>query len=85
MLIIFLLRQKISEVYNSMIKLTKLNEIEFYLNCDLIETIEATPDSVISTTNGKKLVVRESIEEIIESVISYKNKIFRFDGIGSKK
>jgi flagellar protein FlbD len=58
-----------------MIRLTRLNGSNFILNCELIETIEATPDSIISTINGKKLVVTETIEEIVERVIQYKGKI----------
>ncbi|MCR4434492.1 MAG: flagellar FlbD family protein [Clostridiales bacterium] len=58
-----------------MIKLTRLNGSEFVLNCELIETVESTPDTVISTINGKKLVVAETIEEIVERVIQYKGKI----------
>jgi flagellar protein FlbD len=58
-----------------MIGLTRLNRSTFVLNCDLIETIEATPDTVISTVNGKKIVVSESVEEIVEKVILYKKRI----------
>lgn len=57
-----------------MIKLTRFNGVDFILNCELIETLEATPDTVIATTNGKKLVVRESVEEIVEKVINYKKQ-----------
>ena len=38
-----------------MIKLTKLNDVLFVLNADLIETIEATPDTIITLLNGKSL------------------------------
>lgn len=58
-----------------MIKLTKLNGTCFYLNCDLIETFEETPDTVISISNGKKVVVSESAQEIIQKVIEYKRKL----------
>lgn len=58
-----------------MIQLTKLNNTTFVLNCELIETVEETPDTVISTTNGKKYVVTESVEEVVEKVIEYRNKI----------
>jgi len=58
-----------------MIVLTRLNGTNFVLNCELIETVEATPDTVISTTNGKKIVVSETVEEIVEKVIQYKRKI----------
>jgi len=57
-----------------MIKLTGLNNREFYLNCDLIEKIEATPDTVISTTTDKKFIVKESPEVIIKLIINFKKK-----------
>lgn len=58
-----------------MISITRLNGSQFVLNCELIETVEATPDSIISTINGKKYVVSESVEEIVEKVIQYKRKV----------
>lgn len=62
---------------NIMIRLTKLNRTSFVLNCELIETIESTPDTVISTTSGKKFVVAESIDEVVDKVIQYKGNISR--------
>lgn len=59
-----------------MIYVTRLNNEEFVVNADLIEFIEKTPDTVISLTTGKKIVVKESPEEIIEKVIDYRRKIF---------
>jgi flagellar protein FlbD len=59
-----------------MIYLTKLNDEEFVLNADLIEFIERTPDTVISLTTGKKIVVKETPEEVVKKVIEYKRKIF---------
>lgn len=64
-----------------MIRLTRLNGSVFFLNCELIETVEATPDSVISTINGKKLVVAETIDEIIEKMVQYKSKILLYSKI----
>lgn len=57
-----------------MIKLTGLNHVEFYLNCDLIEKLEVTPDTVITTVNGKKFIVIESPERIIERVVDFKKR-----------
>jgi flagellar protein FlbD len=57
-----------------MIKLTGFNNKEFYLNCDLIEKIEVTPDSVITTTTGKKYVVKESSDDIINKIIEFKKR-----------
>lgn len=58
-----------------MITLTKLNGEKFVLNCELIETIEQTPDTIITTIHGKKFVVKESIEHIVETVLKYKGKV----------
>ena len=62
---------------NIMIRLTKLNGTSFVLNCELIETVESTPDTVISTINGKKYVVDESVDEVIAKVIQYRGNISR--------
>ena len=59
-----------------MIYVTKLNDEEFVLNADLIESIERTPDTVISLTTGKKILVKETPEEVVKKVIEYKRKIY---------
>jgi len=58
-----------------MIKLTRFNGTSFVLNAELIECVESTPDTVLTTTNGKKMVVVESVDDIIEKVLQYKAKI----------
>ena len=58
-----------------MIKLTRFNGSVFVLNCELIETVEATPDTVISTIHGKKYTCLESVDKVIEEIIAYKAKI----------
>ena len=58
-----------------MIRVTRLNGSSYVLNCELIETVESTSDTVITTTNGKKFVVAEDVDEIIDKVIKYKAKI----------
>lgn len=58
-----------------MIHVTRLNQTSVVLNCDLIENIEATPDTVIAMTNGQKITVLESPEEIIDRVIAYHRSI----------
>lgn len=62
-----------------MIKVTRLNNNVFVLNCEWIETVEATPDTVITLTNGKKYVVAETVEDVVEKVIEYKRKIMFYD------
>ncbi len=55
-----------------MIYITKLNHEEVLLNNDLIEQIEETPDTVITLTTGKKLVVVESMRDIYAKVMEAK-------------
>lgn len=59
-----------------MIYLTKLNNDVFMMNNELIETIEETPDTVITMTTGKKFIVKESSQEIHKKVIEFKQKIY---------
>jgi flagellar protein FlbD len=59
-----------------MIRLTRINHVPLVLNSDLIEHIEATPDTVISLTNGQKLMVLESDGEIIDRVVEFRRAIF---------
>jgi len=58
-----------------MIYVTRLNHTPVALNCDLIEHIETTPDTVISLTTGQKMMVLESTDEIIERIIRYRRSI----------
>lgn len=51
-----------------MITVTRLNGPAFALNPDLIERVEGTPDTVITLVDGTKYVVRESVDELIQSV-----------------
>jgi flagellar protein FlbD len=60
-----------------MISLTRLNSQEVTLNCDLIETIEASPDTVIALTTGQKIVVRETTGEVVRRVRRFKRSLVR--------
>ena len=59
-----------------MIELTKLNDIICSVNPELIEIVETTPDTVITLTTGRKLIVKESRQDIKNLVLSYKRKIY---------
>ena len=59
-----------------MIELTKLNDIKFSVNPELIEIVETTPDTVITLTTGRKLIVKESRQDNENLVLSYKRKIY---------
>ncbi|MCZ8155291.1 MAG: flagellar FlbD family protein [Leptospira sp.] len=58
-----------------MVILHRLKGAEFILNADLIETIEANPDTVISLVNEKKFIVMETVTEVLDKVLSYKSRI----------
>lgn len=61
-----------------MIDVTGMNNKEFVLNADHIEKIEEVPETIITLTNGKKYIVLESVNEILEEVIKYKNRIVTY-------
>ncbi|MFW6365176.1 MAG: flagellar FlbD family protein [Spirochaetota bacterium] len=60
-----------------MIQLTRLNGSVLYINCDHIETMEETPDTVIHLTSEKTYIVRDSIEEIINKVVEFRRRIYQ--------
>lgn len=58
-----------------MIEVTRLNGTLFFVNPDMIVTIEATPDTIISLNNGEKLVVKNSLDNITRQFLDYKKQI----------
>ncbi|NLO48640.1 MAG: flagellar FlbD family protein [Clostridiales bacterium] len=62
-----------------MIMVTRINKVErFYINEELIEFIEETPDTVISMESGKKVVVMENAGTVIDRIIQEKRKLYRY-------
>lgn len=57
-----------------MIMVTRLNGKAFYVNDELIEFIEETPDTVISLVTDKKIIVTESIDEVVRRIVEYRQK-----------
>ena len=62
-----------------------MNGTELTINAELIETIEEVPDTVIALTTGKKIIVKESRQKVVNLVKLYKNEIYcgnniRIDG-----
>ena len=58
-----------------MIPLTRLNEQSFALNPDLIERVEATPDTVVILIDGTRYVVGESVDTVIDRVIEFRARV----------
>ena len=58
-----------------MITLHRLNGSEVVLNSQHIQTVEKTPDTVILMTDGKRFVVKEPVEEVVDKVIDFNSRI----------
>lgn len=59
-----------------MIKVTRLNGSEFFVNAELIETVEATPDTIVRLTTEQNFVVKEPADIVVARIVEYKRSIF---------
>lgn len=59
-----------------MIDVTRMNDKTLTLNSDLIESVEETPDTVITLTTGKKIIVKESRQDVKNLVKLFKKEIY---------
>ncbi|MCR4936625.1 MAG: flagellar FlbD family protein [Lachnospiraceae bacterium] len=59
-----------------MIEVTRLNGTVVLINQDLIECVEEAPDTIVTLTTGKRIIVKESRQEIKNRVKSYKQEIY---------
>jgi flagellar protein FlbD len=57
------------------ISVTRLDGSQLYLNADLIELVEATPDTIVTLTTHRRLVVRESVDDIVARAIAYQRRV----------
>lgn len=57
------------------ITLTRLSGSVFALNSDLIERVDATPDTVITLVDGAKYVVSESLSDVVAAVLAYRSAV----------
>jgi flagellar protein FlbD len=60
-----------------MIHLTRLNSHAIIINADLIKFIENAPDTLLTLTNGEKIVVLESAEEVISKIVSFRRAMLK--------
>lgn len=58
-----------------MIKVTKIGGDDIVINAELIETVQSTPDTVITLTTNKKILVQDSVDEIIKKALKYHKEI----------
>ena len=58
-----------------MIMLSRLNGLPFALNPDLLERAEATPDTVLTLCDGSKLLIGETVEQLVQQVQLYRAQV----------
>ncbi|RLT57258.1 MAG: flagellar protein FlbD [Chloroflexi bacterium] len=63
-----------------MIRVTRLGGQALYLNSDLIEFMEATPDTIIVMTSGKRVIVLEQVADVVKRIVEYRRRIVLVDG-----
>lgn len=66
-----------------MIRLTRMNGSEFYLNPSLIETVEESPDTLLTLSNGNRYIVLEPARVIIDRMMSIQSRILRRAALSS--
>ena len=63
-----------------MIKVTRLNDSVLIINVEMIQSLQATPDTVITFTNQDRLMVKEPVEEISQRIVEYQRSVNAMDG-----
>jgi len=59
------------------IRLHRLNGQEVVVNAELIESVEAHPDTVLLLATGNRLVVKESVTEVVRCVVEYRQSVYQ--------
>ena len=58
-----------------MIRVTRFDGSSLFVNSDLIEFVESTPDTIITLTTGHKLVVREAPTVLLDRVAAFQRRV----------
>ena len=61
-----------------MIKVTRLNDTEYFINPHQIESMEIRPDTTLLMLSGKYVVVKEGVDEVINRIVEYRRRIGGF-------
>jgi len=59
-----------------MIKVTRLNDATLMINVDMIQSLQAIPETVITFTNNDKIMVKEPLEEVSQRIVDYQRTIY---------
>ena len=63
-----------------MIKVTRLNDSVLIINADMIQSVQATPDTLITLTNNDKIMVKEALEEVSQRIVDYQRAVYSTPG-----
>jgi flagellar protein FlbD len=61
-----------------LIKVTRLNGVAYWLNPHVIEMVESKPDTTVTLSTGKTLIVKETPEELLEEIVRYRRRLGQF-------
>ena len=64
-----------------MICLTRLGGSEVVINTDLIVTVEKTPDTVITLTTGDRIMVKESVDDVVDRAAAFRHRVLQGPGV----
>ena len=59
-----------------MIKVTRLNDATLMINVDMIQSLQAIPETVITFTNNDKIMVKEPLEEVSQRIVDYQRTVY---------
>ena len=59
-----------------MIKVTRLNNSTLIINVDMIQSLQAIPETVITFTNNDKIMVKEPLEEVSQRIVEYQRTLY---------
>jgi flagellar protein FlbD len=63
-----------------MIIVTRLHGTSVAVNCDLIERVEAAPETVVTLVDGSRYVVRESVAEVVDKIRDFRASVVKLAG-----
>ena len=58
-----------------MIEVTRLDNSKIVVNVELIQSLQSTPDTIITFTTREKMMVKEPVEEISEKILAYQRSV----------
>ncbi len=58
-----------------MITVSRLDGSELFVNSDMVEFIESTPDTIVTLSDGKKIIVQQTPEELVEAIIAFRQRV----------